>query len=258
VMDVWFGMAELERGVLSAQTEDVQALSDAIRRLEAVSQADDSIRKIHTRVQAYAASDIRQKAFFKLVGGEVREAIELFERYLITHPNDGWTYSGLATCYLKIDDLKQAEQYAKRGSQLKPDEYTVSLLAHIYGRMGRSETAIRYYNTALNFDPNYTSALYNLGCEYLKIGEFAKAYHLFIRLGQSFSGSSNTGMRSKLLNNLGVALWGLGRRKESSQSFKSALLLNPQFAKAEENLVQIRLGDEATTVSESLMSGTKA
>ena len=147
-------------------------------------------------------------------------------------------------------DQARAREFAERGYELGPDQYTTSVLAWILTYLRQREEAIHLYRSALEFDPDgsYIPAEYNLAYLFLLDKRYREALDLLAALEMSFQGHTNI-MRSKILNNMGYALWWLGDREKAKARFLEALRVTPDFEDAQKNLDAIRRGDVPQTVN---------
>ncbi len=92
------------------------------------------------------------------------------------------------------------------------------------------ETAISYFEEAIERNPNYEKAYFEIGYCYGKLGFFKKSIQSFeqaIRIKPDCA---------RAYCNLGKAYFELGRFEEAAQSFKHAIRIKPDFANAHCNL----------------------
>ncbi len=103
-------------------------------------------------------------------------------------------------------------------------------LAVAYRNMGQVDRAIAEYKKTLKIHPNFPEALSNLGGQYFRKGEIEKAIAQFqkaLTLYPNFI---------QALSNLGAALNKQGNPKGALPHLKKALTLDPEFALAHFNL----------------------
>ena len=95
---------------------------------------------------------------------------------------------------------------------------------------GRTEEAIREYQTALKFQPDYYQALNNLGSALVTQGRQDEAIEAFQKTLSLKPDLPTT------LYNLGVAYAKQGRLEEAIREYRNALKLKPDYVKARTNL----------------------
>lgn len=253
ILKAWSGIAELENNIASVQMGKETNVNKVLTHLDELDLDKNTRTRLERQIKKTASQDLRVQAFNKLKDKKPDQAVYLFKKFLLGNPKDGWANSGLGTCYLLLEDLNRAEQFAKVGYENIRDSYTASVLAYVYSKQGKHREAIDLYRYAILRTKSYETAQYNLMGEYIKVKDFKRAYDLAREMGDAFKYSSNVQMRAKILNNLGVALWGMGRKSDAADAFKEALLLHPKFTLAEENLREIQLGDAPTDVTEGAL-----
>ncbi len=118
-------------------------------------------------------------------------------------------------------------------------------LAAAYRELGRSERAIDHYRRAIEIDPAYAEAHYNLGLIHLGDRRFDRALELFedaIRLQPN---------RADNYVGAGVVLAQLGRLEDAKQSYLRALELDPLNTVALNNLgaQELRVGNRERAAS---------
>jgi len=122
-------------------------------------------------------------------------------------------------------------------------EYTISKNPEAYGaynalgnfllEQGKAENAIVYYSKALQIEPNYAQASYNMGLSLDKLGRFQEAIQYYlntIEISPHFI---------KAYNNLGNAKFRQGEIEDAEAYYLKALEINPKFADAHFNLGNI-------------------
>lgn len=191
---------------------------------------------------------LRDYAFRALKNGEFFDAVELFKKKVKQDPDDAWSHSGLASTYVMLSDLYLANEHAHKGYDLLLDEYTASVMAFVSGYKKDSKSAVGYYTSALELNPIYLPAKFNIACMFLEEGRYKDALGILQDLEVEFSQVKNI-MRAKVLNNTGYALWQLGRYEEAMEAFHGALDVMPRFQDALDNLSLILHGDAPKMVN---------
>jgi len=198
------------------------------------------------------AKDLRGLAFEQLKKKRYHKAWDLFRKNLKQHPEDAWTHSGLATTYALLSDLYLAREHALQGAELQSDEYTQSVMGYVWDESHEEDKAVQMYETGMRIAEEkgtpYLPAQYNLSVLYLKSGRYQEGLKLLIDADRSFSGM-NEEIQAKILNNMGYALWYLGRPEQTRGYFEEALNALPEFTDAAKNISLISSG-EAPQMSE--------
>jgi predicted O-linked N-acetylglucosamine transferase (SPINDLY family) len=111
--------------------------------------------------------------------------------------------------------------------------------------LGRLDEAVTSFHKALNIQPDYANAHYNLGNALQDLGKLDEAvasFHKALAIKPDYA---------KADSNLGVALQKLGKLDEAVASYRKAIALKPDYAEAHSNLgvALQKLGklDEAVT-----------
>lgn len=199
--------------------------------------------ELRQELKKAASLELRELAFRNLEQAKILRAEELFKKKLKKDPKDAWSYAGLATVYVLLRDLYQARLNAERAFAIGPDEYTASVLAWVLNYLGENDKAIHLYRKALEHAPggDYIPAQYNLAYNYLKEKRYEEARDLLQGLELAFQGYSGH-LRSKILNNLGYALWWLGEQEQAVLHFQDALKDTPEMEEARMNLDEVLSG----------------
>jgi len=131
---------------------------------------------------------------------EYQKAINLLKgAYVKLSNNPGVSYA-LADAYLQINDLDNAEYYAKQATKLDPQNQWYHLkLVTIYQSAGKNELAINELQKALDYHPNNSDLLYQLAQLYDNRGESQKANTIYNKL--LFLEGENVSIRLRKLNN---------------------------------------------------------
>lgn len=248
----WAALAELEQAnIYYFDLDDPEEANFHLERAGSLFGQVGLADRIRQDFEEKGRFDLRKQAFWALRRGKIHWAHDLFKKHLVFQPDDAWAHSGLATVFILFADLEQAESYALQGHDFEADEYTSSVLAYLYGLLEKHEEAVTLYHEALSVNPDYVAARFNIACMYLKLDLFEKAYGFLDKLNRDFETAESQYMRSKILNNLGYALWWMGDRDQAVSHFKKALSLTPAFTVAKKNLAQVALGETPQMVAPS-------
>lgn len=238
----WIGLGELEQANINLfDLNDPAAAAANFNRLEEFFPGSRLLGDLTRELEEASRVNLRERAFRALKQRKVHLAFDLFQRNLIRQPKDAWTHSGLATCYVLFANLRDAAEYAVSGYDLGVDEYTAAVLGYVEGFLQRYEDSIGHYQESLGRDPKYIPARYNLACMFLKTNKHQMAYEMLILLENDFQNVRNV-MHSKILNNLGCALWWLGSREQAVERFRASLVVTPGFLDAKKNLALVDVG----------------
>ncbi len=239
--EAWLSLSELEQSsIYFFETGDAEKGENLLEGLDQNLNLAD-FTELKEGLQDIRKVSLRDRAFQALQAGRVQVAFNLMREYEKVMPDDAWTMSGLSTIYLLFGDYDQAQAYALKGYQLRSDEYTTSVLGYVNSFTKNDEKTITMYRAALERNPNYVPARFNLACIYLGSNRYQEALDLLLVLETKLSRRENF-LKSKVLNNMGYALWWLGRVKEAEAKFQESQKLTPQFTVAEHNLSQISAG----------------
>jgi tetratricopeptide (TPR) repeat protein len=180
-------------------------------------------------------SDLRLRGFQAIRQNQIGLAYELLMRHATNNPRDAWTQAGLATVHLIMGELKEAQEYTDKAYQLQSDEYTASMVGYINSIQRNYKTAAQMYQTAIQKNPEYMPAKFNLACMKIRLGEYADALKILEEVDRSSSGFLPL-VRAKVLNNIGFALYEMGQTKQALEKFEEAVKIEPDYTVAAKNL----------------------
>lgn len=112
----------------------------------------------------------------------------------------------------------------------KADVFLLNLAAVCHQRLGNPEQAISCWHKALQINPNYADAYYNLGNLFNELKQFKEAeapYRQALRIKPDYA---------EAYNNLGVILNEIKRFPEARAAYRKALRLKPDYPEAHNNL----------------------
>lgn len=235
VHDAWISVVELEQ--IDIYRNDFRNKDKANELLNGLRSkiSDESLERISIELKQTEGIDVRALAFEALQQGRVYNAFDLFQKSLSAAPTDAWSHSGLATIYVLQKDSKSAFEYAKKGYEIQPDEYTSAVLGYVYQLMGRDADAKRLLGESLGKERLYTPAGFNLAIALISSREYEQAIKLLRVLLEDKKRKSGL-LRSKILNNLACAYWLRGDEAEAVKMFQEALFATPEFHAAKRNL----------------------
>ena len=112
--------------------------------------------------------------------GNLQEAEAIWRQLIQDTPDVAAPYGNLATLALQRGDWEQAQQLAQRAVELDAGlAPSWNVLAYALEELGRPSDAINAYQRALEADPQYTTARFNLGLLYKKQQDFPRAAQVF-------------------------------------------------------------------------------
>lgn len=131
---------------------------------------------------------------------EYKRAIELLKGAYVKLADRPGVNFALADAYLQINDLDNAEYYAKQATKLDPqNQWYHQKLVTIYQAAGETESAISELNTALEYHPRNSDLLYQLAQLYNNRGNAQEANTIYNKL--LYLEGENVSIRLRKLNN---------------------------------------------------------
>jgi len=236
----WVGLAELEKSFLYYNVGDGIKAGESIGCVVNSFQGALALAEIQGAGQGGSPANPQLSAFVNLQKGRVEQARELFERNQSQEPGNYLNYSGLAMVEVLTSKLAEAEKVARTGYRLQKTEYSAAVLGYVMAFQNQSAPAIAFYLQAVEMKPDYFPARFNLACLYLKTRQYREALKHLLELERSMPDKESL-LYSKVLNNLGCALWWLGKEDEAIARMQQAVKVTPGYVDAELNLKQIRL-----------------
>jgi glycosyltransferase involved in cell wall biosynthesis len=209
--------------------------------------------------------------------GKFERAAQAMERFLAEHPDDAYDCAKLGALYVEQGDFNRGISLLQRGLNSTEVQVRYEVFFHLgiaYATQGDDEQAVDYYQQAIAepvFDILKLGAYNNLASLLRSHGLTDVAEALFaqtVAIDPSFArGHYNLGLmrreRGDLLGavaayetaidldptpqayqNLGVALFKLGRQAESLQAFEQAILAygsDPMAAQLRQQLAELKL-----------------
>ena len=196
------------------------------------------------------------------------EATKIFEAYTERRPDNAWGHYMLGLSAWKSGDLPKSEKAfdtalhidphhikslvnesrlfldqsrhdealarLERATEIDPENREVNrLFAHTYHLLGKTDEAIAVYRTVLANNEYDTWTMNNLGMLLLEAGHADESVTLLTRAVE---------LRQEVAefhNNLGLALEQTGHFRAAADSYGNALLADPGYHKAKENLARV-------------------
>ena len=206
-----------------------------------------------------------------------KEAATIFEAYVDRKPGNGWGYYMLGLSAWKSGDFPKAEkafeqalsldpQHVKslvnsarlfidqkrsddaierltRAAQIDPESAEVHRLrARTYREQGKIDEAVDAYRQAIDLNEGDVWSLNNLGLLLLETKRADEAVPL---LTQAVELRKNV---AEFHNNLGMALEHTGSFRAAAEAYGDALLVDPGYEKAKQNLARVAAVKAGTEV----------
>lgn len=118
-----------------------------------------------------------------------------------------------------------------------------------YENQGNLEAAAQEYIKAIRIDPNWPGYRGALAVVFLKQKNYADAlqqYRYYFQL------KDESDISAIAHNNMALALWGTGNFKEAEQQLKKAILKDPEYTSAQDNLIQLVGGLRSDILNDGL------
>lgn len=108
--------------------------------------------------------------------GMTEKAIERYKREIDAKPDATLGYLCLAACYLKVDQLAEAELVISTALKLAPHDATTRYWAgEVYARLERPDAALEHWHRALAIDPAVVDARYSMAFLFERLGRLEEA-----------------------------------------------------------------------------------
>lgn len=126
--------------------------------------------------------DLYVAASVFLKTGRQGEAVPLLEKYVAKSPDDATAWVGLGVGYVDLKRNSDAQKAFERALEVDPKfadaEYQLGALA---SGNGDSTSAIQHFERAVQMNPKHGPSLEKVGSLYLEAGEFEKARDVLLR-----------------------------------------------------------------------------
>jgi tetratricopeptide (TPR) repeat protein len=166
--------------------------------------------------------------------GRIEEALEGYQAVLAQKPELAEAFFNMGLIFLgRQSGPPEAIRYFQKAVDLNPTWAEAHFnLARAYEQAEMGEEAVGAYERALAIQPNYYEACYNLGCTYLQAKRYDAAAMYFQKATRLRSGCPEA------YNNLGQAYEGLNDFSSAEQSYARAHAIAPAMISASFNLAQ--------------------
>lgn len=169
-----------------------------------------------------------------LAENKFQKAEMLLKNIIKIDPTHYKAHINIGVIYVKLDKLRDAEEYFIKAIKLKPDyELAYFNLGTTQDKLGKTKEAENNFKTAIKINPNYIEAYSNLGNLYLRTNNLNSAE---IYLQKAINLKPNF---SEAHYNLGLTQSKKLRYDLAEFSYKKAIEFKPNFKDAIHNLKKI-------------------
>ena len=267
-------IAAVGAGCSKRESRRAKAAREAAAQAEAIKRetpapvrvGDERVVPASKPVVSVPASFAEGEAAFK--ARNYKEATAIFEAYVERKPGNGWGYYMLGLSAWKGGDFPKAEKAFEqalsidpdhvkslinsarlfidqkrqddavdrlaRAAQIDPESAEVQrLLARTYRDQGKTEEAIAAYRRVIDLNDSDAWSLNHLAT---LLVETARADEAVPLLKQAIDARMNV---AEFHNNLGLALEATGNVPAAAEAFKDALLVDPRYELAKQNLARV-------------------
>ena len=166
--------------------------------------------------------------------GQLPRARGSFERALELDPSHVKSLLNLSRVLLELDEPRQASERVAAALEIdSTSAETHRLMGRVRTALGESDAAIESYRTALVLDAHDVWSMNNLGLLFIQLGRYEEALRPLARSVQLDSGVA------VFRNNFGMALERTGHFVAAAESYRAAVAIDPEYAKASASLTRI-------------------
>ena len=164
--------------------------------------------------------------------GKSQDAIVALEKAVAADPKHAKSHNNLALAAIDVGEFEMAEAHYRESLAIEPQPAIYNDLGVVLERQGLGDEATRAYRQAIELDPKFASAHYNLASSLARGGQLAEAErHLRRALAQQPDARTWTA--------LGVVVWQRGRTDEAVALLRKAVEVDPTHTPAREKLAEI-------------------
>ena len=207
----------------AAPLVDLSRLRIAQRRFDEAGQflrrafelASDDVVALHNVAEAHRKQ------------GRYKEAIESYRAVLAIDPDFAMAHAGMGDAQFRLERYAEAIESLERSVSLHPIPPTATTRLLLMGTaaraLGRSEAGTRYFERAVEIEPDNAEALDHLAMARFEQQRYEEALGLYRTMLEIRPDSAQTHA------NLGATLYYLDRLEEALRSFEEALMLEPEL-----------------------------
>lgn len=190
--------------------------------------------------------------------GEFFEAYNEALKYSEKHPNDSTAYKYLGETLYQTEKYKESTQYFEL--VLKDKNLTSSAKAEIYYFIGRNydllidpNTAISYFQKAIEINPNYSLPYDSLGAMALKKKSYEEAFSFFEKELSLIPSAESNPLSSYPYHYLAQAYFETNDYNKAQQMIKTAQKLAQQLSEPKPILLLDNIKSLRTKIEEKLI-----
>ena len=164
---------------------------------------------------------------------EYENALVQFERAVSVNPEYSYAYAGQGMIYDITGEHSRAVRCYTKAIRIDPG------VPSFYNNLGVSfmvnkeaKKAVDYFKRCIALNPNSRRAANNLGLAYGMLGKDDRAFNIFKKLGNE----------AVAYNNMGYVCRIRGDKKKAIEMYRKAIVVNPGYASAKKNLMEIEKG----------------
>ena len=171
---------------------------------------------------------------------QIQEALDTAGALIKDYPNEAILYNISGACYASLGQMDTAVNYYEKALDIKPDyaEAHNNLAITLQG-LDQLDAAVERYKEALAIKPDYAEAHYNLGDTLHKLGQLdasVRSYEKAIAIKPDYAEAHN---------NLGNTLKRLGQLDAAVRSYKKALAIKPDYV-VPQHMINALTGNTST------------
>ena len=171
---------------------------------------------------------------------QIQEALDTAGALINDYPNEAILYNISGACYASLGQMDTAVSYYEKALDIKPDyaEAHNNLAITLQG-LDQLDAAVERYKKALAIKPDYAEAHYNLGDTLHKLGQLdasVRSYEKAIAIKPDYAEAHN---------NLGNTLKRLGQLDAAVRSYKKALAIKPDYV-VPQHMINALTGNTST------------
>jgi tetratricopeptide (TPR) repeat protein len=170
----------------------------------------------------------------RLQAGEYKKCVDNFEAALRLRPDIHEAYNNLGVALQHLGDLERSVTCFRRATELNPANAEIfNNLGNALAKVGNHSDAVKAYEHGMRLDPHKAEIAYNMGTSLHKQGEIDQAvayYRQALRQKPNYPDASN---------NLATALKESGALNEAIAQYRETIRLLPFHALAHYNLSEM-------------------
>jgi tetratricopeptide (TPR) repeat protein len=165
---------------------------------------------------------------------DLRAALKIYQALAVVLHDSEWLLIRCATLSELLDDLSQAEDYARQALKLNSKAFgALCVLGTMAGEKHQFDDALGYFRAAERVNNEDARLLHNIGYTLLCIGDTVSALEYFKKATETPDAPAASHL------NAGIVLYNIGRYKEAEEALESALQLEPNMPEAVSQLGEL-------------------